>query len=149
MQVVKRSLLLPLLALLIGCAGAQQQGPVSRIDRVQAGDNNLTCAELRAQIATMDKAMADAKASQDAATAGVSTASAGGTAAAVGTGLLGFIPVVGGIASAGVGIATGQAAGDQAQKGAQAMQDAEDAHERKMALVSLANAKGCFAAAAK
>ena len=137
-----------MIALLSACAGpgagTVSQAPVSRIDRAQLGDNNLSCQDISDQIIKMDKVLSDAKTSQADADSGVMAASGAGTAGAVGVGsALAFVPFVGGIASAGLGIATGNAANDQAMKGAQAMQDAQDAKERKMTLVSLSNSKGC------
>ncbi|MDA8230647.1 MAG: hypothetical protein M0006_04830 [Magnetospirillum sp.] len=114
-------------------ACAQQPEVTSRIDRVKPGDNALTCPQIQAEIATMDKTIADANAAGD-------KAKTGTTAAEVATGALSMIPVVGIIPA----LAGGQVAGEQGNARAQAQQDAADAKLRKENLTTLGNAKNCF-----
>lgn len=119
------------------------QGPVSRIDRVKAGDNLLSCEQIKADIAEMDTVLqnsvgAQQQAESDRATTGTvnSAGKIAGSYAGVGnvTGML--------------GIFGGQMQNDQASQQMQAAQDADDAKARKENLIALANVKNCYAAPA-
>ena len=126
----------------IGCAGlitlaacAPQGQVVSHIDHVKAGDNNLTCQQIQAEIADMDAAIAKANKAGD-------DASTNGTLTSVASGALSFIPVVGAVAGAGAA-ALGS---DQGVSQVQAARDADDAKARKEVLITLGNGKNCFPA---
>jgi hypothetical protein len=120
-------------------ACTQPQPPVSHIDRVQAGDNSLTCPQIRDQIADMNKLLGISNTAQGAENSNLSTT--GGVTATTGIGSsLANIPLVGGV----VGVVGGQMQNQQTSQAMQAQQDADDAKARKENLVALGNGKGCF-----
>jgi hypothetical protein len=125
------------LALLSACA--QPQPPVSHIDRVQAGDNQLTCPQVRDQIAEMNKVLGISNTAQGQANSDLSTTGAVGHGAGFASSLAN-VPIVGGA----IGMVAGQMQNQQAGQSMQAQQDAEDAKTRKENLVAQGNAKGCF-----
>ena len=125
------------LALLSACA--QPQPPVSHIDRVQAGDNQLTCTQIGTQITEMNKTLALSNTAQGQESSDMSTTGAIGHGAGFASAAAN-IPIVGGA----IGIVAGQMQNQQAGQSMQAQQDAEDAKARKENLVALGNSKNCF-----
>lgn len=132
--------ILPIFALL---ACSQPQPPISRIDRVQPGDNALTCAQLAEQIEAMNKVLGISNDAQGQAVDANNTTGAVSHATQFGS-ALGGVPILGGV----VGVVGGSMRNEQAGNQAQAEQDAADAKSRKENLVALANAKNCYAASA-
>lgn len=122
---------------LVACT--KPQGPVSTIDRVKPGDNMLTCEQIKADIAEMDKVLGNAVGAQKQSEADQTVV---GTATSVG-GIAGAYGGIGNVTGM-LGLFGAQAQNDEATRQGQASQDAEDAKARKENLVALGNAKNCF-----
>ena len=137
--------------LLAGVANAQQPaaGAAATIERVKITDNELSCAQIHAEIGDMDKAVADAKVVEDKEKTSATAAGAANTAAEV-AGRTGLFGAFGGVAGALFGqVATQTAAGavqqSSAQSAAQAAARAKQAQARKEHLTNLFLAKECKA----
>lgn len=124
---------------LLLAACTKPQGPVSSIDRVKPGDNTLTCEQIKAGIAEMEKILGNAVGAQKQSEADQTVV---GSATSVG-GIAGAYGGIGNVTGI-LGVFGGQVQNDQANQQGQAAQDAEDAKARKENLVALGNAKNCF-----
>jgi hypothetical protein len=133
-----------LLALLTSGCMTPQKPPTSTISRVEPGDNDLTCSQIKDQVAVMDATLArangDTQASADKLNDRTGTGmTAGGTAASMASGVP-FLSFAGLGASMMANKDKGKAATDQMQ----AQTDAADAKARKENLVALGNGKHCY-----
>ena len=125
------------------------QAQLATIERVKITDNELTCAQMFAEVNAMDKAMADAKAMQAQGSTTAIAGSAGNVAAEV-AGRTGLFGSLGGITGALFGQAATQAAASAAQQSGQAtaQQAAEHARQasvRKEYVSTLFITRGCKA----
>ena len=137
------------LALMLGCSCAGAQAPATPIERIKLTDNELTCAQIHAEVGQMDKLVADARAAEDKDKTTGTTAGAASTVADV-AGKLGLFGRIGGLGGALFGQAAAQAGAGAVQKSAQesAQQMAErtkQAGSRKEHLTALFLAKECKA----
>lgn len=135
------------LALLLCWSCAWGQAPGAPIERIKLTDNELTCAQIHAEVGQMDKIVADAKAAEDKDKSTGTTAGAASTVADV-AGKLGLFGRIGGLGGALFGQAAAQAGAGAVQKSAQesAQQMAERAKQagsRKEHLTGLFLAKAC------
>jgi len=117
------------------------------IERIKLTDNELTCAQIHAEVGQMDKLVADAKAAEDKEKTTGTAASAASTAADV-AGKLGVFGRIGGLGGALFGQVAAQAGAGALQKSAQESaqqmaQRAQQAGARKEHLTALFLAKEC------
>lgn len=137
-------------SLIAANAYAQPAGTTpATIERVKITDNDLSCAQIHAEIGDMDKADPDAKTVEDKEKTSATAAGAANTAAEV-AGRTGLFGAFGGVAGALFGqVATQTAAGavqqSSAQSAAQAATRAKQAQARKEHLTNLFLAKECKA----
>lgn len=146
-----------LTTLLTGALGlAQAQTPqagtpsaAGPIERIKLTDNELTCAQIHAEVGQMDKLVADAKAAEDKEKTTGTAAGAANTVADV-AGKLGVFGRIGGLGGALFGQVAAQAGAGALQKSAQESaqqmaQRAQQAGARKEHLTALFLAKECKA----
>lgn len=140
-------------ALVLSATLAYAQAPAAPataatpIERIKAGDGELSCAQLHGESEEMGKIAADAKAAEDKGRGTAATAGAANTAAEV-AGRTGLFGAVGGIAGALFGqAATQTAAGAVQQTSSRTAQDANErtrqAQARKEHLSALFVARDC------
>lgn len=112
--------------------------PVSTIDRVQKGDDDMTCPQLQAEIDKMDGISKASMSQSDQSRQSMGTSSTVGSAAGLGASFS-SIPFLGGAAQ----LAAAQSTTSSQQKMQQGQLDASDAKARKEHLLDIANRKHC------